>query len=227
MSSKPVLDFAAGAWRGAGAGAGRGDRAALEQAGAHLLPDRAGGRVVAGLQHRRPRAGGCQHGQTLGRAVSNRTDFNVQFDIAMPCGQLARPAGFALSHHAHEIDLTALHHHLEGVGLQITGIDWREAERPGVVMRGDVLTQVFPAAAFDSTATSSSRAVMSSRSASNPLPAIFMRQRCRRRPADRCRRDCGRRPRGRRCGPGRPGNPAANSNRWAVLQSGHSRANRG
>ena len=33
--------------------------------------------------------------------------------------------------------------------LQITGIDWRECERPGTVIRGDVLTYDFPPASFD------------------------------------------------------------------------------
>ena len=33
--------------------------------------------------------------------------------------------------------------------LQITGIDWRECERPGTVIRGDVLTYDFPPERFD------------------------------------------------------------------------------
>lgn len=33
--------------------------------------------------------------------------------------------------------------------LQITGIDWRACERPGTVIRGDVLTADFPDASFD------------------------------------------------------------------------------
>jgi SAM-dependent methyltransferase len=33
--------------------------------------------------------------------------------------------------------------------LQIAGIDWRACERPGTVIRGNVLTHDFPAASFD------------------------------------------------------------------------------
>ena len=33
--------------------------------------------------------------------------------------------------------------------LQVTGIDWRAADRPGTVIRGDVLVHDFPAESFD------------------------------------------------------------------------------
>lgn len=33
--------------------------------------------------------------------------------------------------------------------LHLTGIDWREVERPGTVIQGDVLTHDFPEASFD------------------------------------------------------------------------------
>ena len=33
--------------------------------------------------------------------------------------------------------------------LQLTGIDWRPCDRPGTVIRGDVLTHDFPEASFD------------------------------------------------------------------------------
>lgn len=33
--------------------------------------------------------------------------------------------------------------------LHITGIDWRRAERPGTIVKGDVLTHDFPPASFD------------------------------------------------------------------------------
>ena len=38
---------------------------------------------------------------------------------------------------------------LERPDLQLTGIDWRDCERPGTVIRGDVLTHDFPAESFD------------------------------------------------------------------------------